>query len=164
MWVLIIAGLGGPATLAASRLMANYKSWSLFGHASVVKFADSNGDGYLDEVTVAESVGFGKSIDVYWDKKCLNRVESIDWGMLVPGERKNVTVYVRNEGENGTVLTLNVYNWSPAEAANYLRVEWNYTGAVIKSGETVAIILVLTVDSAIKVITNFSVTIEVDSN
>ncbi len=164
MWVLIIAGLGGPATLAASRLVANYKSWSLFGHASVVKFADSNGDGYLDEVTVAESVGFGKSIDVYWDKKCLNRVESIDWGMLVPGERKNVTVYVRNEGENGTVLMLNVYNWNPAEAANYLRVEWNYTGAVIKSGETVAIILVLTVDSAVKVITNFSVTIEVDSN
>ena len=164
VWVLIVAGLGGPATLAASRLLANYKSWSLFGRASVVKFADSNGDGYLDEVSVAESVGFGKNIDVYWDNKCLNRVESIDWGMLAPGETKNVMVYARNEGENGAVLTLNVYGWNPVEASNYLRVEWNYTGAVIKPGETMAIILILTVDLAVKVITNFSVTIEVNSS
>jgi len=164
VWVLIVGGLGGPGTLAASRLLASYKGWSLFGRASVVKFADSNGDGFLDEVSVVESIGFGKCIDVYWDAKCLSRVDSIYWGMLSPGEKKNVTIYVRNEGESSTILTLDVYGWDPVEASNYLKIEWNYTGVAVESGQIVAVNLILTVDSEVIGITNFSVSIDVGSS
>jgi hypothetical protein len=163
LWVLIVAGLGGSGTLAASRLLANYKNWSFFGRAAVVKFADSDSDGFLDETSVAESVGFGKSIDVYWDVKCMDPVSSIDWGMLSPGETKDLMIYVRNEGESGTVLALNVYGWDPVVALNYMKVEWNYTGVAVESGQVVAITVVLIVDSRIDGITNFSVTIDVNS-
>jgi hypothetical protein len=163
-WVLIIAGLGGSGTLAASRLLANYKSWSLFGRGAVVKFADSDSNGYLDKVSVAESVGFGKDIDVYWDAECMNSVKSIDWGLLTPGETKNLRIYVRNEGEGATVLALNVYGWDPDGSQDYLRVGWNYDGASVGPGQTVAIDLILTVDSRIEGVTGFSVTIDVNSS
>jgi len=164
IWVLIIAGLGGSGTLAASKLLASYNSRSLFGRVTVVRFADSDEDGYLDEISVAESVGFGESIDVYWDVECMSRVESIDWGTLLPGESKSVTVYVRNEGENGTVLVLNVYDWYPTVASSYLTVEWNYTEVTVEPGQIVTVVLILTVDSLVGGITDFSVTIEVNSS
>jgi len=164
IWVMIVAGLGGSGTVAATKLLASYKSWSLFGRVAVVKFADSDGNGYLDEVSVAESVGFGKSIDVYWDDRCMNLVESIDWGMLLPGETKNVTIYVRNEGESETVLALNVYDWNPVDASNYLTVEWNNTGDTVEPGQIVAVALILTLDSEVNEITDFSVTIKVNSS
>jgi hypothetical protein len=163
VWVLIAAGLGGSGTLAASRLLADYRNWSLFGQAAVVRFADSNGDGYLDYVSVAESVGFGRSIDVYSDANCRNTVQSIDWGMLSPGEKESVTIYVRNEGESSTVLSLNVYGWSPVEAPSYMTVTWDYSGAPVNSGQTVAIQLTLSVDARISGIMNFGVTIDVNS-
>ena len=164
MWVLIIAGLGGSGTLAASKLLASYNSRSLFGRVTVVRFADSDNNGYLDEISVAESVGFGESIDVYWDVECMSRVESIYWGTLLPGESKSVTIYVRNEGESGKVLVLNVYDWYPTVASNYLTVEWNYSGATVEPGQIVTVVLILTVDSLVGGITNFSVTIEVNSS
>jgi hypothetical protein len=163
VWALIAAGLGGSGTLAASRLLADYRSWSLFGQVAVVKYADSNVDGYLDTVTIPEVVGVGKSIDVYWDASCRSTVESIDWGTLSPGEVKNVTVYVRNEGESGSVLALDVSDWVPSEASNYLNVRWNYSGTMAQPGQIVPILLTLTVNSSIAGITNFGVNITVSS-
>ena len=164
LWVLIACGLGGSGTLAASRLLASYKSWSLFGQAAVVKFSDSNGDGYLDAASIQESVGFGESIDVYSDAKCMSKIESINWGMLSPGEMKNVTIYVRNEGERSTVLAMSVYGWTPVEALNYMTVTWNYSGTAVEPGQMVAVLLTLTVDPNINGITNFGVTIDVNSS
>jgi hypothetical protein len=164
LWVLIAAGLGGSGTLAGSRLLASYKSWSLFGQAAVVKFSDSNGDGYLDAVSIPESVGYGKSIDVYSDANCMSKIESINWGMLSPGETKKVTVYVRNEGERSTVLALSVYGWTPVEALNYMTVSWNYSGTAVYPGQMVIILLTLMVDPSINGITNFGVTIDVSSS
>jgi len=164
LWVLIAGGLGGSGTIAASRLLASYKSWSLFGQAVVVKFSDSNGDGYLDAASIPESIGFGESIDVYSDVQCLNKMESINWGMLSPGETKNVTVYVRNEGERSTVLAMSVYGWTPVEALNYMAVTWNYSGTAVDPGQMVPILLTLKVDPNINGITNFGVTIDVNSS
>ncbi|MEM3602551.1 MAG: hypothetical protein QXN87_07755 [Candidatus Bathyarchaeia archaeon] len=163
-WILTVAGLGGSGTLAASGLLARYELWSLFGRASVVRFGDSNGDGYLEDLSVVESVGVGKSIGVYKEAQCLNSVESIEWGVLCPGETKSYTVYVRNEGENDTTLNLNVHSWSPAEASNYLTVNWNYTGYPIKPGQVVATAITLTVKSEVKGVNDFSMIIEVGSS
>jgi hypothetical protein len=164
LWVLIVSGLGGSGTIAASRLLATYKSWSLFGQAAVVRIADSNGDGYLDATSIVESVGFGKSIDVYSDFRCSSNLQSIDWGTLSPGERKNVTIYVRNEGESSTVLALNSSGWTPTEASNFMTISWNYSGSAVVPGQTVVIMLTLTVDPGINGVTNFGVNIDVDSS
>jgi hypothetical protein len=162
-WVLIAAGLGGSGTLAASRLLTNYSSWSLFGDAIIVKYADTNADGYPDAISVPELVGVGKSIDVFWDANCMSPVGSIDWGTLTPGDKKNVTVYVRNEGESGTILALKVSDWVPVQAPNYLNIGWNYSGTAVQPGQTVPIFLILDVNSNITGIANFGVNITVSS-
>jgi len=164
VWVLIAAGLGGSGTLAASKLLADHRNWSLFGQAAVVKFSDSNGDGFLDDVSVAESVGVGRSIDVYSDSRCRDVVGSIDWGMLSPGEVKNVTVYVRNEGELGTVLSVIAYDWTPSEAPNHMRVTSNYTGTSLQPGQVLPVRLTLSVNQTISQITNFGVSIDISSS
>lgn len=162
-WALIAAGLGGSGTLAASRLLTNYRSWGLFGDAVIVRCADSNGDGYLDTISVPELVGVGKSIDVFWDANCRSVVGSIDWGTLIPGDTRNVTIYVRNEGEGATVLALNVSGWTPLQASNYMDIGWNYSGTTVQPGQTVPILLTLSVNSSISGITDFGVNITVSS-
>jgi hypothetical protein len=162
-WVVITAGLGGLGTGAASRLLATYRSWSLFGQAIIVKYADTNGDGYLDTLSVPELVGVGKSIDVFWDANCLNPVASIDWGALGPGDVENVTVFVRNEGEGSTILALNVSDWNPFGASDYLNIGWNYSGTAVPPGETVPLTLSMRVNSSITGITSFDVNVTVSS-
>jgi hypothetical protein len=164
VWVLLISGLGGLATNAASSLLTRYKNFGLFGGASIVRYVDSNGDGYLDNMTIVESVGVGKSIEVYWDSNCTSVVGSIQWGTLYAGESENVTVYVRNEGESATILSLSVSDWSPIEAANYLSINWNYSGFSVKPGDVVAINLFLTVDLRVIGISDYAVDVNISSN
>ncbi|MCJ7766845.1 hypothetical protein MUP79_00440 [Candidatus Bathyarchaeota archaeon] len=163
VWVLIAAGLGGSGTLAASKLLANHKNWSLFGQAAVVRYADSNSDGYLDDISIAESVGVGQSIDVYSDAQCMSIVGSIDWGTLSPGENKNVIVYVRNEGETSVVLSVNCYNWTPAQASNYMTITSNYAGTPLPPGQVLPLTLTLAVNQSISQITNFGVGVNISS-
>jgi len=162
-WVLIAAGLGGAGTLAASSLLANYRSWSLFGQAVVVKYSDTNGDGYLDTISLPEFVGVGNSIDVFWDSNCQNAVQSIAWGTLTPGDTKSVIVYVRNEGQGGTVLGFNLSGWTPLTASNYLSIGWNYSGTVVQSGQIVPVMFTLTVNSSVTGVTDFGVNITISS-
>jgi hypothetical protein len=164
IWVLIVAGLGGAGTNAAARLLANPQNWSLFGQVTIVKYSDTNADGYLDTVSIAESVGVGKSIDVYTDATCKNRLQSIDWGTLAPGENETCNMYVRNEGANATTVTLNLTDWNPPEAPNYMNIQWSYTGYPIQSSQIVAIQLTLMVYSNITGITTFTVAIDVAAN
>ncbi len=163
VWVLIAAGLGGYGTLAASKLLANHKNWSLFGQAAVVRYADSNGDGYLDSVSIAESVGVGQSIDVYSDAQCMSIVGSIDWGTLSPGENKNVIVYVRNEGEASVVLSVNCYNWTPTQASNYMKISSDYAGTPLQPGQVLPLTLTLAVNQSISQITDFGVSVDISS-
>ena len=163
-WVVIAAGLGGPGTGAASRLLATYWNWSMYGDGAIVKYYDSNGDGYLDSMRVVEIIGEGKSIDFYWDLNCKNVVQSIDWGTLGPGDIENITVFVRNEGENSTMLSLNVSGWNPPNASDYLSIGWNYQGDPIGPGETVPIDLMLYVNQSIAGIADFGVNVTISSN
>jgi hypothetical protein len=149
--------------LADSKLLANHKNWSLFGQAAVVRYADSNSDGYLDDISIAESVGVGQSIDVYSDAQCMSIVGSIDWGTLSPGENKNVIVYVRNEGETSVVLSVNCYNWTPAQASNYMTITSNYAGTPLPPGQVLPLTLTLAVNQSISQITNFGVGVNISS-
>jgi hypothetical protein len=54
--VLILAGLGGSGTWAACKIVSSFESWGLQGGAAIVKYYDSNGDGFLDTLQIVESV------------------------------------------------------------------------------------------------------------
>ena len=151
--VLIIGGLGGDGTLAASRALSTYTPGSLFGKAMVIRYYDSDGDGYLDSTTIVETA---EAMGVYWDAGCTSVVSSVDWGLLEPGSTKNVTVFVRNEGKSVVTLSLNATDWNPSSAADYMTLSWDYVGQQLGPGEVIQVMLTLSISSSIKGITNFS--------
>jgi hypothetical protein len=104
------------------------------------------------------SVGEVKAIGVgiYWDQSCTTEVSSIEWGVLEPGSSKNVTVYIRNEGNSAANLTMNTSNWNPANASDYIDLSWDYQGQVINVNEVLEVTFTLIVSSEIQGITSFS--------
>ncbi len=64
-----------------------------------------------------------------------------------PHASKNVTVYVRNEGDRTIVLLLNASDWDPSSAREYINLSWNYDGQVLRIEETIEVALVLSVNS-----------------
>jgi len=55
-YVLLVYGLGGESSMAAAKVLAEYDQWSLTGSAAIIKYFDSDADGYLDTITIAETV------------------------------------------------------------------------------------------------------------
>jgi hypothetical protein len=76
--------------------------------------------------------------------------------MVEPGSTSNVTVYVRNEGNTATNISMTTESWSPSNAPNYLTLNWNYNGQQLNPSEVVQITLSLNVSSSVKGIENFS--------
>lgn len=95
-------------------------------------------------------------VGVYWDSSCTNAVSSIDWGALEPGETKNYTIYVKNEGNVQVMLSMTTSNWNPASASSYITLSWNRENYVLSSGSVVSAVLTLSVSSSISGVTSFS--------
>lgn len=99
-----------------------------------------------------KAVGVG----VFWDSNCTNPVSFIDWGMVEPGSMNNVTVYVRNEGNVVSSISLTTENWNPSNASDYLMLIWNYDGRQINPSEVIQVTLTLTVSLSVQGIESFS--------
>jgi len=93
---------------------------------------------------------------VYSDENAANRLTSIDWGIVEPGEDKNVICYIRNEGNFAVTLSLLTENWSPPTASQYITLSWNYDGHSIGLGEIVEVTINLDVSDSVSGITDFS--------
>ena len=106
----------------------------------------------LPNMGTVKAMGVG----VYWDISCNNQVTSIDWGVVQPGATKDVTVYIRNEGNAPEILSLATENWTPSSAASYMSIGWDYGGQVIDVGAAFQVKLSLAVSDGIEGITNFS--------
>ncbi|MEM2741211.1 MAG: hypothetical protein QXD95_03585, partial [Nitrososphaeria archaeon] len=107
---------------------------------------------YLRNVGNIKALGVG----VYWDIGCSQTVSSIDWGLAEPGSVKNVTVYIRNEGNAPITLSLQTANWSPLTAASYISLSWNYDGETVSPASVVKVTLNLSVSQSIQGISSFS--------
>jgi len=114
----------------------------------------------IPNVGSVKAVGVG----VYWDAALTNKVSSIDWGVLDPGSNKNVTVYIRNEGNSAVSLTMNIANWNPSTASNYMTLTWNYGGQSINAGAVIQVKLTLLVSASVAGITNFGFDINIVAN
>ncbi len=114
--------------------------------------------GLLSSSRSVQSFGTVKAVNiaVYWDSNCTNATSTINWGMLSPGEIKNVTVYLRNEGNVALTLNLTTQNWSPLNASNYIKLVWNREGQTIHAGSVITATLMLSISQGIVGITNFS--------
>lgn len=102
-------------------------------------------------------------VGVYLDGSCSNAVSFVDWGTNEPGSTKNITVYIRNEGNGVITLFLGTDNWTPSNASNYMALSWDYAGQPIGPQEVVQIALTLSTSPDIEGITNFSFDIIIDA-
>jgi len=114
----------------------------------------------ISNVGSVTAIGVG----VYWDQACTNPVSTISWGVMPPGSNKNVTVYIRNEGNTAAWLSMTKSNWNPSNASNYMTLNWDYGGQILNANEVVQVKLTLTVSSSITGITNFSFDITITAN
>jgi hypothetical protein len=70
--------------------------------------------------TIQAAVGVG----IYWDTNFSFPVSSLDWGNVFPGSVKNITVFIRNEGDEPSTLFLKATNWSPLSASDFMVLNW----------------------------------------
>ena len=100
-------------------------------------------------------------IETYWDSKCTQRVSSIEWGSLEPGTTKTVTLFLKNRGKNPVTLSYYVSDLQPTEIANYLTLNWDYTGQAIAFKEVVQVTFALCVSENAETIATFSFDIDI---
>ena len=114
--------------------------------------------GLLSTVLPIETTGSVVTINVnvYWEVGCVNKVSSIDWQSLGPGDSRIVTVYVKNTGHVPMTLELSTDDWSPQSAEPYIALYWDYTGVTLQPGDVVQVRLTLMVSPNINGVTNFS--------
>jgi len=156
-YVLMVYGLGGEGSRAAADVLSDYESWELTGLAVVIKYYDGDGDGFLDTVSIVESVEAPEvTMEIFYDSGCTNPVTSIDWGMLEPGDTSNTTIYVKNLGETSVFLYLNTQNWDPSEASQHISLDWNYTDTMLEPNESIPVELTLVVSPEATGLTDFS--------
>jgi len=89
------------------------------------------------------------NLDVYSDEASTVVLTEIDWGTLEPGDSKNFTAYVKNNGNVPFNMSISTENWVPVEAVMYITLSWDYGGQTISSGEVLQLTFTLTVASNI---------------
>lgn len=95
-------------------------------------------------------------IDVYADSGCTTALSSVVWGEITAGSSVHRTIYVKNNGDSGVVLSLQTENWSPASADDYMSLSWSYDGSTLQSGQVLEIILTLSVSADCPEMSSFS--------
>jgi hypothetical protein len=86
----------------------------------------------------------------------MNPVSAINWGSLRAGTTQSITIYVRNEGNTAITLFKSVTNWNPAEAADYISIDWDYSNQPLRPGNTLKLKLTLTISSRASALNSFS--------
>jgi len=112
---------------------------------------------HLFSVTV-QSRGIVKTLGVgiYWDEVCSLPVSSLDWGIVEPNAQKNITFFVRNEGNVPGIISLSAVNWDPPSASSYMTLSWNYLGKILEPGEVILVTLTLFISPDIQGVITFN--------
>jgi len=92
---------------------------------------------------------------IYSDSSISDPLYSVDWGNLEPGAEKSIECYIQNTGDVASLLTLEIDNLSPAEAANYITLTWDYDGQTLNVDEVIQVTLTLTISENIEGIKSF---------
>lgn len=95
-------------------------------------------------------------VGVYLEDMCVNEVTTIDWGYMEPGSSKNVTIYIKNEGNTPMTLNMTVGNWNPPTASTYMTLDWNREGSQVNAQSVQETTLTLSVASTIIEVYSFS--------
>jgi len=122
---------------------------------SVLTFAVMQWTRRIPASATVKTIGIG----VYTDPDCTVPVTEIAWGMVEPGEEKNVSVYIKNDSNVPVTLTMHTEDWSPAIASSFIHFSWDYDGEEIPLDGSKPVVFVLTVDTDISGVESFAFTI-----
>ena len=100
-------------------------------------------------------------VGTYLDDNCSDRISFLDWGIVEPGSSKNITIYIRNEGNADMVLSLNTSNWIPPEASWRITLSWDYDGRALRPNEVIQVMLTITISTTIGDINTFTFDIQI---
>ena len=92
---------------------------------------------------------------VYDSEGMDNILTLIDWGEMSPGESKNQTCWVRNEGNYNLALSISVDNWTPENASQYLDLQWNRNDTTLESDTYTVATFTLSISSQVHDIVEF---------
>jgi len=95
-------------------------------------------------------------VNVWWDENATYPVSEIPWGVLEPNETKTRTVYLESQSNVNITLSLEICNWQPANASDFISLAWNYNGEPIEPQQILPIEFYLHVDANITGIDYFS--------
>jgi hypothetical protein len=109
-----------------------------------------------NEILVHADSVKGIGVGIYWDQTCKNETLSFNWERMHAGSANNLTVYIRNEVNSAASLSLGTSNWTPSASSNYISLNWNYSGQVLRVDQVIPLELTLTVSPTIIEITDFS--------
>jgi hypothetical protein len=103
-------------------------------------------------------------VGVYFDASCSSPVDYLDWGNVEPNSVKNITVFIRNEGNEPSSLFLVPDNWHPSNASDCMTLKWDYNERTIQPYETIQVTLTLLIASVPQGIKDFSFDIKIGVN
>jgi hypothetical protein len=152
-------------SLTKSKLRKNYRKASSAALCILSLLALGMVTGNLNtskSIVQANSVT-GVGVGIYWNKACTNRTTALNWGNIAAGSKKTILVYLRNEYNSAVQLYLSTSDWNPSICANYMSLDWNYSGQSLNDNEIIALQITLTVDSTINGIADFSFTTTITS-
>jgi hypothetical protein len=85
------------------------------------------------------------------------QITSIDWGSLYPDTSKTYTFWLYNDHpQDNITIYMSTIEWSPKEAENYIKLEWNYEGYKLAPKTSILVTFTLTVSPDIINITKFN--------
>jgi hypothetical protein len=99
------------------------------------------------------------NVGIYSDFACSQKLESIDWGDIAPGELVTKIIYLKNTGNTPIILSMTTNNWNPPNANGPITLSWNQEGRELKPSELISATLTLSVREDITGIATFSVSI-----
>ena len=100
-------------------------------------------------------------VGIYWNANCISNISSIDWGIMEPGSSKNMTIYVRNEGNAEMILSFNTTNWTPPESSQHISISWDYDGRSIRPNEVIRVTIAITIWTTIGNIKSYAFDLQI---
>ena len=96
------------------------------------------------------------NLGVYADGSCSEKLTSIDWGSLSPGDITYKAIYVKNTGNSPVNIHMTTDSWNPTEASSAITLTWDKENAMLNPGEVTKATLTLSVAASISGINDFT--------
>ncbi|MEM2972088.1 MAG: hypothetical protein QW270_06690 [Candidatus Bathyarchaeia archaeon] len=112
---------------------------------------------YINYIKIS-SQGIIKTINLkaYQDSACTIPLTKIDWGTLTPDTIATYNIYLLNDGNTNTTLTMTTEDWNPSNAINYISLTWDAEGKTLEPNKPLQVTFTLTISKDIERINSFS--------